>query len=213
MPLWHAQLVRSTVFLSIFATAGFSQSLLPRQEFLPAPPAENPSPLTTGEKFHLFSGKILDPTAFAKSAATAAMDQWKNKPFEWEQGSAGFARRYSHKLGTRVAENAIGFSIAAALDQDPRYFRSEAKGVKARLGHAVKSTFLTRTDSGDWTFSAWRFGGAYGSAFLSNTWRPGRINGPGDALQRGTISIGFDLASNVMKEFWPDIKKKVFRIR
>jgi hypothetical protein len=93
---------------------------------------------------------------------------------------------------------------------DPRYFRSGEKGFGRRVGHAIGATFTTRRDNGKKTIAVWRFAGNYGSQFVANTWRPERQTGTGDTLLRGTASIGYDCASNVFKEFWPDIRKHVF---
>ena len=70
---------------------------------------------------------------------------------------------------------------------------------------------MTRTDGGGKTFAAWRVAGNYGGQFVSNAWRPERQTGVGDTMIRGTVSMGFDAASNVFKEFWPDIRRRVFK--
>ncbi len=169
------------------------------------------SPLGLKDKFYLFNYRTIDPQSFAKSAFTAGIAQWRDSPEEWGQGMAGFGRRYGHRLLNRGVENMIGFGVAAALHQDGRYFRRGEGNVGGRLLHAMKQTFVTRTDSGGRTFSAWRFAGNYGSQFVSNAWRPEGDRDVGDTLLRGTISIGFDLGANSFKEFWPDIKRIVFR--
>jgi hypothetical protein len=168
-------------------------------------------PLSAAEKLKIYSVRTIDPSGLAKSAFTAAINHWENDPHEWGQGMKGYGRRYGHRLANRAVENAIGFGVATALKQDPRYFYSSEQGAWPRVKHAVVHSFVTRTDSGGRTFATWRFAGNYGGAFVSNTWRPDRINGVGDALQRGTIAIGFDVGANVFKEFWPDIKRRVFR--
>jgi hypothetical protein len=70
---------------------------------------------------------------------------------------------------------------------------------------------LTRTDSGGETLSVWRIGSAYGSAFLSNMWYPDRLNNARLGFIQGSVTLGFDLALNLTKEFWPDIRTKVLR--
>jgi hypothetical protein len=169
--------------------------------------------LSVGGKALLFGKRVLNPESFAKSAFTAGINQWANDPYEWGQGFDGYARRYGHKIANRGVENGIGFVTAAALREDPRYFPSTEAGVWRRTRHAIISTFLTRTDDGGRRISTWRFVGNYGSQFVSNTWRPPSDRGNLDALRRGSYSIGFDVASNVFKEFWPDIKQKLFRRR
>jgi hypothetical protein len=52
-----------------------------------------------------------------------------------------------------------------------------------------------------------------GSNFLSNTWRVhSEANAP-DALLRASGGFAGRLAANAFEEFWPDIKKRIFRRR
>ena len=167
--------------------------------------------LTTREKFSVFGRRIISPAGFAKSAFTASINQAQNSPEEWGQGMEGFAKRYSHKIANRTVENGIGFLVSVPLRQDPRYFHSTETGLWRRARHALIYTVLTPTDSGGRTFAAWRFAGSYGAQVVSNAWRPERYRTVSDTLLRGTVSVGFDAASNFFKEIWPDIKRKVFR--
>jgi hypothetical protein len=164
-------------------------------------------PLTTGEKAATFGKRIIAFSSFAKSAFGAGISQWKDSPEEWGQGMAGYGRRYGHKLANRAVENGIGFLVAGPLGQDPRYFHSEKTGIFRRTAYALESTILTRNDQGGKELSVWRFAGNYGAQFVSNTWRPERYHDVSDTLVRGTMSIGFDAATNVLKEFWPDIRR------
>jgi hypothetical protein len=163
------------------------------------------------EKATVFGKRIVGPSALAKSALTAGVNQYRDTPEEWGQGLAGYGRRYAHKLATRGVENGIGFLVAAPLHQDPRYFHSADTGLWPRVGHALASTIITRNDNGYRQVAVWRFAGNYGSQFVSNTWRPERQTNVSDTLVRGTVSIGYDAVSNMFKEFWPDIRKHVFR--
>jgi hypothetical protein len=171
----------------------------------------DPDPLTTREKFHVFGRRMISPVNFAKSAFTASINQAENSPEAWGQGVAGFAKRYGHKITNRTVENGIGFLVSVPLRQDPRYFRSTETGLWRRARHAFMSTVLTRTDSGTRTFATWRFAGNYGAQAVSNAWRPERYRTVSDTLLRGTVSIGYDAASNFFKEIWPDIKRTLFR--
>jgi hypothetical protein len=168
-------------------------------------------PLSAGGKAHLFGHRMIEPSAFLKTAFTSGMDQAKNAPEEWGQGLAGYGRRFGHKYANRGMENAIGFLVAAPLHQDPRYFRSGDSGLWRRTQHALLSSVITRTDSGGETIAAWRFAGNYGAQFISNAWRPARQTTIGDTLKRGTVSVGYDAISNLVKEFWPEFREKVLR--
>ena len=164
-------------------------------------------PLSVGAKGRVFGSRIVSPVSIGKSAFTAGLNQLQDKPEEWGQGMAGYGRRFAHKMGTRAAENGIGFLAAASLKQDPRFFRSDESGFWRRSRYALVNTVLTRTDDGGRAPAYWRFAGNYGSEFVSNAWRPDRQTNFSDTMIRSTVSVGYDAASNLIKEFWPDIRK------
>lgn len=168
-------------------------------------------PLSVEEKAKVFGHRIIAPSALAKTAFTSGINQWRDTTPEWGQGMAGYARRYGSKTGTRAAENAIGFVTAAAFHQDPRYFRSGENGFWRRTQYAVKSTFVTRDDSGQNQIAIWKIAGNYGGQVVSNIWKPDRYHDVPDTLARGSVSMGYDAASNLLKEFWPDIRRRIFR--
>jgi hypothetical protein len=197
------QTMRVLPFIAL-ASAAFAQSK--------GPVATDPyTPISAGEKLKTHMGRIVAPSGLVKSAFAAGINQWENSPPEWGQGMKGYGRRYGHKLLNRAVENTIGFGVAATFRQDPRYFYSGQQGAWRRVKYAIAHTFVTRTDSGGRTISLWRFVGNYGAQFVSNTWRPDRESTTFNAMERGTISIGFDAAANIFKEFWPDIRRKLGR--
>ena len=180
----------------------------------PAAPAQGvdpPEQLTNIDKAKLFGGRVIAPKSLAKSAFSAGLNQIDNSPEEWDRNLAGYGRRYGHKLGVRAIKSGIGLLVAMPLQQDPRYFYSDEPGLWRRTTHAVTSTFVTRTDNGGRALSLWRITGNYGAQFASNAWRPERQTGVSDTLMRATVSLGMDAATNIIKEFWPDIRRHVFR--
>jgi hypothetical protein len=80
-----------------------------------------------------------------------------------------------------------------------------------RIGHATRETFVSRTDRGRTRFATWRFGSAIGAACLSNVWYPDRLNTFSSGVEQGAATIGLDLLGNIASEFWPDLKRSVFR--
>jgi hypothetical protein len=169
------------------------------------------APLSAGDKAKLHLNRIYSPSGLLRSSVSAGWNQWDNDPPEWGQGMLGYGRRYGHRLLNRAVENTIGMGVVTSLGEDPRYFYSGEQGVLRRVKYAVWNTLTTRTDDGGRRFSTWRFAGNYGASIISNSWRPASENTLRDAMQRGTLSIGFDMAGNIFKEFWPDIRRKVFK--
>jgi hypothetical protein len=162
-------------------------------------------------RLHYHAEKTYAPLAIVGFAAYAGVLQGLNAPEEWGQGGAAYGKRVASTAGWSAIHGALAFGLDSTLHQDPRYYRSLSTGFWRRTGHALRGTILTRTDAGGETFSTWRVGSAYGSAVLSNLWYPDRLNTARLGLIQGSVGLGFDLAGNLGSEFWPDIKRKVFR--
>ena len=160
-------------------------------------------------RFHAKSS--YGPGAWAGFAAAAGLLQKTDSPKEWGQGGAAYGERFASVAGTTAIHGVLAFGLDTALHQDPRYHRSGSTGFWRRSAHALRGTILTRTDAGGETFSTWRIGSAYGSAFLSNPWYPERLDTAHHALLLGSVTMGLGLAGNLGAEFWPDIRKKLHR--
>jgi hypothetical protein len=173
--------------------------------------AQTEAPLTLTEKLRFHAERTYGPLALLGDAAYAGALQAIGTPDEWRRGAEGYGMRFASTVGWSAINNTMAFGLTATLHQDPRYFRSAEGGFWRRTGHALRGTFLTRTDRGTETLSTWRLGSDYGSAFLSNQWYPDRLNTVKLGFAQGSVTMGFDVARNLATEFWPDIKRKVFR--
>jgi hypothetical protein len=160
-------------------------------------------------QFHVES--VYSPLSMAESAAYAGILQDRNTPREWGQGASAYGERFASTVGYSAIHGALAFGLDSTLHEDPRYYRSLDTGFWRRTGHALRATILTRTDSGGEALSAWRLGSAYGAAFLSNQWYPDRLNTVSRSVMQGSLRLGFDFASNLGAEFWPDLKRKMMR--
>lgn len=172
---------------------------------------QTPDPLGWKGKLRFHANRAYGPLALVGMAAYAGFLQEINSPKEWGQGGGAYGERYASTLAWSGIHGAMAFGLDTALRQDPRYYRSDATGFWGRAGHAVRGTFLTRTDAGGETLATWRIGSDYGAAFLSNIWYPPRLDKPRYGLEDGSISLGFDVLGNLGAEFWPDIERTVFR--
>ena len=173
--------------------------------------AQTPVVLDVTGKLRFHSENAFGPSSIALSGVKAGYLQMTDSPTEWGQGGDG----YSKRLGSSIARSGIRMVLAFGLDstlrQDPRYVRSDSTGLWPRTRHALRGTILTRTDSGGETLSTWRLGSAYGAAFITNQWYPDRFNTVRRGFVNGSTRLGFDLAKNVIAEFWPDVKRKISR--
>jgi hypothetical protein len=172
--------------------------------------SQSTEPLDWQGKLKYHAEGTYSPMAIAGFAAYAGVLQTLDTPTEWGRGGAGYGKRFASTAAWSGIHSTLAFGLDTALHQDPRYYRSGPGGWR-RVGHALRGTILTRTDSGGETLSTWRLGSAYGAAFLSNQWYPDRLNTVRLGMLQGSMTLGFDFAANLGHEFWPDIQSKVFR--
>jgi hypothetical protein len=168
-------------------------------------------PLTAGEKFKIASQDAFDRGSVALAAAFAGQGQLTNSTPSFGQGAAGYARY----LGTAYADVVIGDYMTEAiypslLHQDPRYFRRGTGNGWSRLGYAMGRIFWTRTDAGGSQFNFSEIAGNSTAVAISNAYYPDNRD-VGNALSRLGTQVGVDMLSNVLKEFWPDLSRKLAR--
>jgi hypothetical protein len=168
-------------------------------------------PLTSGQKFRLATAGVFDWAAYPFNGVLAAVAQAKNDPKAWGQGWGAYGKRY----GASFADNSIGTYMTTAvfpslLHEDPRYYQMGKGSFGHRAYHGVNRLFVTRTDSGHDRFNFSESVGNGVAAAISNIYHT-----PDDrTVSRNLTTFGFlilyDGLSNELKEFWPDIRRKVF---
>lgn len=176
-------------------------------------PQQSVSPLSVKQKFGLFAKETFDPFVVVSSAAGAALSQADNDHPQYGQGSGPYAERFGAAVADVTTQNFFSDAVLASLlHEDPRYFRKGKEyGFWSRLGYATSRVVITRTDAGKPSFN---YSGIFGMAMgiaLSNAYYPARsVNGKVDAARVGTSLVSASL-SNILPEFWPDIRQKFFR--
>ncbi len=166
------------------------------------------APLTVGQKWRIATKDTFDYPSYALAAAFAGISQVDNSNPEFGQGLKGYAKRYAAGIADQDMGNFMTEAIyPTLLHEDPRYFRKVTGTVKSRLLWAVERIVVTKTDSGGSTFnfSEWLGNGTVAS--IGNLYYPNE-QGFASTLQRMGTQIGTDAISDVMKEFWPDLKRK-----
>jgi hypothetical protein len=98
----------------------------------------------------------------------------------------------------------------ALLHQDPRYFRRGTGSGWSRLGYAMGQIFWTHTDSGGTQFNYSEIVGNSTAVAIANAYYPDNRDVSSALAKLGT-QIGVDMAGNILKEFWPDLGRKLSR--
>jgi hypothetical protein len=166
-------------------------------------------PLSEKERTDLYLKTMVNPLGYVKAGFSAGIDQWHDKPEEWEQGASGYGKRFANIVGQYSIQRTVTFGAASVLHEDNRYFNSGKKGFWPRTGYALASGILARHDDGTRHVSVSQLGGVGAGAFLSRFWQPPSQDSPGD----GAVSFGITMANNmgfsVVKEFLPDLGKAI----
>ena len=165
-------------------------------------PAESPG---RPEHFGEYMLSMVGPVPLIGEAAGAGLGQWTNSPEEWGQGWDALGKRYWSNLAYNAVRQTITYGGSLALHEDTRYFASRRSGFWPRAGHALLSTFTARHANGWDSFSVSGTAGVIGAAAISSAWGPPSWRGPGNIAENAGISFASTAATNVVREFLPDI--------
>ncbi|HLK18060.1 MAG TPA: hypothetical protein VKT81_03855 [Bryobacteraceae bacterium] len=164
------------------------------------------------QKFELFLRETVDPFTVMSGAAGAALSQADNDDPKYGQGSGPYAERFGAAVADITTQNFFADAVLSSLlHEDPRYFRRGAQyPFWYRVRYALSRVVVTKTDSGKKTFNYANIGGIALGIGLSNAYYPDRsVNGREVATRFGTSLVASAL-SNILPEFWPDMKQKLF---
>jgi hypothetical protein len=168
------------------------------------------SPLTARQKLGIAARDSFDWPTFITTGAFAAIYQAQNQNPSFGQGMSGYAKRYTAALGDQMIGNMMTEGVLPVLlHDDTRFFRSGSGSTRARLKSALRQIVMIRGDSGNWRFNAPEWLGNAAGVGISNFYYPDSRTFSSN-MQRLTMQVGTDALSNVLKEFWPDIKQKLF---
>jgi hypothetical protein len=177
-----------------------------------SPTLKDYKPLTAKEKFRMAAQDASDLGTFELAALFAGYGQWRNQTPSFGHGVAGYARYYTASASDLVIGDFMTEAIfPAALRQDPRYFRQGTGSRWSRLGYAAGQIFWTHTDSGGTSFNYSEIVGNATAVAIGDAYYPDNRNLSSNASKLG-IQVGVDMASNILKEFWPDLDRAFARM-
>jgi hypothetical protein len=176
-----------------------------------SPSLKDYKPLSTRQKFEIARQDSFDRGTVILAAAFAGDAQLTNANRSFGQGVQGYARYFGASYGDFVIGNYMSEAIfPALLHQDPRYFRRGIGSKWSRLGYSIGQIFWTHTDSDRTQLNYSEILGNSSAVAISNAYYQDDRSAANSATKLG-MQIGVDMASNVLKEFWPDVSRKFSR--
>jgi hypothetical protein len=171
------------------------------------------APMTVRQKWQLFLKESTDPFTLAGALVGASVSQIGRSVPEYGADKEAYAERFGAAVADVTTQNFFSDAVLAPLlHEDPRYFREGPKnGILHRIGYSLSRLVITRNDAGHTTFN---FAGLLGTAMgiaLSNAYYPNRdVNGSVVGGRFLSSYVG-GATSNLLPEFWPDIREKLFK--
>ena len=175
-----------------------------------AGPPQPYTQLDLAQKYLYSFNEMAGPAHWIGFAVHAGMDQFRKSPGAWGNGADSYGVRMANSFGLSFLRQNIAFGVRAFDGEDPRYFRKEKGTRRERTKYAFTRAFISRKDDGGWMPAYSRLVADYATPFLAETWRPEKF-GIGRGFRQGSIAVGIGFGSNLGREFWPDLKRKILK--
>jgi hypothetical protein len=178
--------------------------------FLTVESSQHLPPLTVGQKFKIATRSTFDPFQFAWYGAISGISQATNSEPGYGQGWGAYGVRYASAFGDGLIESyMVGAVFPSVLKQDPRYYQLGHGSFLHRTGYALSRLLITRSDAGNTQFNASEVLGAAVAAGISTySYHPHEDKTLSNTAKVWGTQVGYDGIAVVLKEFWPDLRRK-----
>jgi hypothetical protein len=170
-------------------------------------------PLSTREKFKLAAqDSVTDYSSYTWAGILAGQTMLLNSDPELGRGIKGYGRYYWRNFVDGISGTFFTEAIVPSIThEDPRYYTMENGGFFRRTGYAISRAFVTKTDSGGTEFNWSEVAGNGLEAALSNAYYPPQERGVSQTARNWGTQMESAVLNHIFQEFWPDIRRKIFR--
>jgi hypothetical protein len=168
-------------------------------------------PQSPKEKFMTATKYSFDYSSIFTPAVLAGYSMGTDATPEFGQGAAGYARYFWRAVVDQtIANYMVTFVFPVITRQDNRYYTLGHGGFFKRTAYALSRVVITRNDAGHDTLNTSEVFGSAAAAGLTNLYYPASSRTVGSTSAQWGTSIGGDAASFLLREFWPDINRRIF---
>jgi len=166
-------------------------------------------PISTREKFLIARGDSFDWPNYFLLVGYALQSQIASNGFKHNGGIESFGEFYARGMADQVIGSYFTEAILPSLlHEDPRFFRLGIGSVWRRAYYAATRVFVTRLDNGGSSFNVSEVVGNMGVVAVTTFYYP-NSQSASEAVERYGMALGNDAISNLLTEFWPDIKRRI----
>jgi hypothetical protein len=166
-------------------------------------------PLTPEQKVGRAIRNVISPQAVANRAVTAGWNHLWRDPEEWGGNMDAYGKRFASRMGRLAVRQGVQLATDVAFGIEPRYDRCNCTSFWGRTGHAWRRVVIARRDNGGEIFAVTNFAGAYIPPLITDQWYPASKNTWSHKWQSGTEFLAWRGVTNMVREFWPDIARKL----
>jgi hypothetical protein len=179
--------------------------------FLTLENANQVPPLTAGQKFKVVARSSFDYVQYPWYGFLAGISQAENSEPGYGQGAQGYGKRFAAAAADGTIENFMTSAVfPSLLRQDPRFFQSGHGGFRRRTWYAFTRILVTRGDNGNSQFNYSEvFGSAFSAGVSTYSYHPHADKTVLNTTKVWGTQVGYDALTYVVKEFWPDIRRKL----
>ena len=152
----------------------------------------------------------LPPEAVAQVALGLAYSQAVDAVPEWGTEQRSFERRARLLFSSELVGASVRSSIERSRHTTGAYVHCDCSGFMRRTRHAMLAEFIEHHANGTVALPIARFAGMYSSVLATAPFVPQGYSAA-QAVNRSIANIGGEIGSNMLQEFWPDIRRTVVR--
>jgi hypothetical protein len=169
-------------------------------------------PLSNREKYVLALKSSVDYSSFVWAGMLAGQNMALRSYPELGNGMAGYSRYYWRAFVDQASAAFFTDGLVPAIThEDPRYFTLGRGGFLHRVGYALSRVVVTRMDSGRTGFNYSEIVGSGLEAGLSNAYYPPQERSFHNTAVNWAAQLEAASLSNIIREFWPDINRRMRR--
>jgi hypothetical protein len=166
--------------------------------------------LDAKDKFILFVEDTVDPVTFLSAGFNAGIGQAEDTDPSYGQGAAGYGKRFGASIADQASSEFFkDFVYPTIFSEDPRYYRLAHGSGGKRFFHAVEHSVVAYRPDGTRVFNFSEWLGTASAVALTNTYHPNYKRGFAPSAERVGYAVGNDIGFDVLREFWPEIARKL----